>query len=94
VLANVVSYEANVRAVLSKVSLGEADAGIVYGSDAASAGEAVRLIPIPPALNVIAQYPVAPVADSQEPELAQAFLELVLSGEGQAVLARHGFGAP
>lgn len=95
VTGNVVSYEENVRAVLSKVSLGEADAGIVYATDAASAGDSVRTLPIPDALNVIAVYPLAPVANSAQAELAEAFVALVLSPEGQAVLARYGFdGAP
>lgn len=91
VTQNVVSYEENVRAVLSKVSLGEADAGIVYATDAASAGDAVRTLPIPDALNVVAAYPLAPVTDSAQAELAAQFIALVLSPEGQAVLARYGF---
>jgi molybdate transport system substrate-binding protein len=91
VIQNVVSYEENVRAVLSKVALGEADAGIVYATDAASAGETVRALPIPDALNVIAAYPLAPVTDSAQASLAADFISLVLSPEGQAVLARYGF---
>ncbi len=91
VTQNVVSYEENVRAVLSKVALGEADAGIVYATDAASAGDTVRTLPIPDALNVIAAYPLAPVTDSAQAELAAQFIALVLSPEGQAVLARYGF---
>ena len=92
VLANVVSYEENVRAVLAKVSLGEADAGIVYSSDVTDAQrEQVQLIEIPTALNVIATYPIAPVADSEQSALAQAFVDLVLSPAGQAILERYGF---
>jgi molybdate transport system substrate-binding protein len=91
VTQNVVSYEENVRAVLSKVALGEADAGIVYATDAASAGDTVRTLPIPDALNVIASYPLAPVVDSAQAELAAQFIALVLSPEGQAVLAHYGF---
>lgn len=92
VLANVVSYEENVRAVLSKVALGEADAGIVYTSDTSgdSAGEVGR-IDIPDSLNTIATYPIAVVGDSENQELAQAFVELVLSPGGQDMLARFGF---
>ncbi|HXF60161.1 MAG TPA: molybdate ABC transporter substrate-binding protein [Caldilineaceae bacterium] len=92
VLANVVSYEQNVRAVLSKVALGEADAGIVYTSDLAAdnAGRVGR-IDIPDELNTIAEYPIAPVADAGQPALAQAFIDLVLSPEGQAILADYGF---
>lgn len=91
VTQNVVSYEENVRAVLSKVVLGEADAGIVYATDAASAGDKVNTLPIPDTLNVIATYPLASVANSAQAELAAQFIALVLSPEGQAVLARHGF---
>lgn len=92
VLANVVSYEENVRAVLSKVVLGEADAGIVYTSDVTpdAAGEVGR-IEIPDELNVVAAYPIAPVADANNPALAQAFVEYVLSEAGQTVLAKYGF---
>ncbi len=92
VLANVVSYEANVRGVLSKVRLGEADAGIVYASDTAGSGaDQLGQIEIPPELNSIATYPIAPLVDARHPDLAQAFVDLVLSAEGQAVLAAHGF---
>ncbi len=92
VLANVVSYEENVKAVLSKVVLGEADAGIVYSSDVTPdvSGQVLR-IQIPDELNTLAAYPIAPIADAPNPELARRFLELVLSPEGQAVLASHGF---
>lgn len=92
VLNNVVSYEENVRAVLSKVVLGEADAGIVYVSDAAQEdAETIGQIEIPEALNVVALYPIAPVNDSGNAELAQTFIEFVLSPEGQAILERYGF---
>lgn len=90
-LGNVVSYEQNVRAVLNKVALGEADAGIVYASDAAGA-EGVTIIDIPDALNVLAQYPIAPLSDGPNATLAAAFVTYVLGPEGQATLARYGFG--
>ena len=92
VLANVVSYEENVKAVLAKVALGEADAGIVYTSDVAGedADKVGRLV-IPDALNVIASYPIAPIMDSKNPELAQVFIDLVLSQDGQDILAKYGF---
>jgi molybdate transport system substrate-binding protein len=92
VLGNVVSYEENVRAVLAKVALGEADAGVVYASDVAGAGAAnVDRLDIPDALNTVATYPLAPLNDSAQPELARAFIELVLSAEGQAVMEGYGF---
>ena len=92
VLANVVSYEENVKAVLSKVLLGEADAGIVYSSDiTADVADHVVRIPIPDELNTLAAYPIAPVSDAPNPALAQQFQEFVLSPDGQTVLARHGF---
>lgn len=92
VLANVVSYEENVRGVLTKVALGEADAGIVYSSDVvASAQGGVRQIDIPDVLNTIAAYPIAVLSDSAHPQLAQAFVDAVLSAEGQRVLEQYGF---
>ncbi len=94
VLRNVVSYEENVRAVVAKVRLGEADAGIVYVSDIP--GEPVRslkAIEIPDAWNSVAIYPIATVYDSQHHEAAGLFLRYVLSKEGQSVLRRLGFGA-
>ena len=92
VLKNVVSYEENVKAVLTKVALGEADAGIVYTSDISGkdAGKVGRL-DIPDALNVIAPYPIAPAKESENPKLAQAFIDLVLSQEGQDILAKYNF---
>ncbi len=91
VLANVVSYEENVRSVLNKVALGEADAGIVYTSDLVGV-DGVASLEIPDALNVVAQYPIAPLNDSEQPELAAAFVEWVLSDAGQAILGNYGFG--
>ncbi|NTV64261.1 MAG: molybdate ABC transporter substrate-binding protein [Oscillochloris sp.] len=91
VLGNVVSYEDNVRSVLSKIALGEGDAGIVYSTDAATQADKVAQIDIPDALNVIAKYPIAPLAGSASPELAQAFVDYVLSPAGQDVLANYGF---
>ena len=92
VLNNVVSYEDNVKAVVTKVSLDEADAGIVYVTDiTAEAAENISTIDIPDELNTIATYPIAPLSDSKNPELAKAFVDFVLSSEGQAVLADYGF---
>lgn len=92
VLQNVVSYEENVRFVLTKVLLGEADAGIVYVTDITpEAAGRVGVIDIPEALNTIADYPIAPISDSKNLDLAKAFVTLVRSPEGQAVLAKYGF---
>jgi molybdate transport system substrate-binding protein len=91
VLANVVSYEENVRLVLGKVSLGEADAGIVYATDVAGPSARVGRLEIPDQLNVTARYPIAPIADSANPAMAQSFVDYVLSPEGQTVLERYGF---
>lgn len=92
VLANLVSEEPNVRQVAAKIALGEADAGIIYLSDVTpDLAERVIAIPIPEALNTLAVYPIAPVADSAAPETAQAFIDFVLSEEGQAILAAWNF---
>lgn len=95
VLANVVSYEQNVRAVLTKITLGEADAGIVYSSDVAAntTGE-VTQIEIPDQLNTVASYPIAPLHDSPNLELAQQFMAYVLAPAGQQVLVKYGFIPP
>ena len=92
VLKNVISYEENVKAVLTKVYLGEADAGIVYVTDITpSAAEKVEKLDIPDALNTIATYPIAPISNSQNAGLARAFVALVLSPQGQQVMAKYGF---
>ncbi|MFN8413948.1 MAG: molybdate ABC transporter substrate-binding protein [Anaerolineales bacterium] len=90
VLANVVSNEDNVKQVVAKVQLGEADAGIVYVSDVVAAPE-LKSIEIPADLNVIAKYPIAPLVKSENADLAAKFIKYVLSAEGQAVLAKWGF---
>lgn len=92
VLANVVSYEENVKTVLTKVALGEADAGVVYSSDVMGAdAEKLTQIEIPADLNVVAEYPIAVIMDSARKDLAGEFAALVLSEAGQAVLAKYGF---
>jgi len=92
VLKNVVSYEDNVKSVLTKVVLGEADAGIVYLTDISLDNAAkVGRIEIPDALNAVATYPIAVVSDTAQPELARAFVDMVLSDQGQATLAKYGF---
>jgi molybdate transport system substrate-binding protein len=89
-----VSREDNVKAVVTKVSLGEADAGIVYVTDVAAGGDKVEGVDVPQDQNVVATYPIATVKASRAQDQAQAFLDLVLSAEGQRVLEQHGFLPP
>lgn len=91
VLANVMSYESTVRAVLAKIVLGEGDAGIVFTTDAAAEAAMLQQIAIPDEVNVITPNLIAPIAESPNPALAQAFVAYVLSAEGQAILASYGF---
>jgi molybdate transport system substrate-binding protein len=92
VLHNVVSQEENVKAVVGKVQLGEADAGIVYVSDVTPAvRRAVRVIEIPEQYNVVATYPIAVLRSAPEVEVAKAFVAFVLSPEGQELMVRNGF---
>jgi molybdate transport system substrate-binding protein len=92
VLRNVVSEEENVRGVVTKVRLGEADAGIVYASDVTpDAAPHLRRLEIPDAANVLATYPIAVLRRAASAEAAREFVALVLSPAGQGVLARHGF---
>jgi len=91
VKANVVSQEENVTSVVQKVQLGEADAGIVYVTDASSAAGKVKLIDIPDQFNLIAQYPIATTKSSANAAAAQDFVNYILSSDGQAVLAKYGF---
>lgn len=90
VLANVVSNEDNIRQAVTKVQLGEADGSIVYVSDAVAAPELLR-IEIPAEMNVIAQYPIALLAGSANPSLANEFIDYVLSSETAATLKKWGF---
>ncbi len=89
---NVRSRELNVRQVLTKVAMGEGDAGIVYKTDALSMPDKVDIIEIPASINVIAEYPIAALKATPRADLARAFVQLVLSKEGQKVLATAGFG--
>jgi len=92
VLANVVSYEENVKAVLGKIILGEADAGIVYSSDVSpTAADKLIKLEISDRLNVQAAYYLAPLNDSQAPGLAEEFIASVLAPAGQDILSRFGF---
>jgi molybdate transport system substrate-binding protein len=86
--------EPDVRSLLDKVASGDLDAGLVYVTDVESAGDAVEGIEIPEADNVVAEYPIATLAEAGSPEVADAFVEFVLSDGGQAILGSHGFGPP
>lgn len=88
------TLEQDVRAVLTKVGLGEVDAGLVYRTDVLAAGDAVEGLDVPEAADAVNAYPVAVLADAPNPAAAQAFVDLVLSDEGRAVLEADGFGAP
>jgi molybdate transport system substrate-binding protein len=92
VLANLRSNEANVRAVLTKVQLGEADAGFVYQTDIPPNAGGVKAIQIPPEYNVVAEYLIGAVGEGGTASpVAHAFVAFVLSDEGQTILRRHGF---
>src|SRR5512132_2786881 len=89
-----VSQEDNVKAVVTKVSLGEADAGIVYVTDVTAGGDKIEGVDIPREQNVVATYPIATVKASKAQDKAQVFMDLVLSDQGQQVLKKYGFLPP
>jgi molybdate transport system substrate-binding protein len=86
--------EPDVRALLTKIEAGELDAGIVYVTDVLSAGDAVEGVEIPADDNVTATYPLSTLTDAGNTEVADAFVEFVLSDEGQEILASYGFDSP
>ena len=88
------TLEQDVRAVLTKVELGEVDAALVYRTDVLAAGEAVEGLDFPEAAEAVNDYPIVVLTEAPNPEAAQAFVDLVLSDEGQQVLRDAGFGAP
>lgn len=92
VLGNVISQETNVNYVVTKVALGEADAGFAYVSDITEDLSArVNKIEIPDEFNVIGEYPIAVMQESKHPAEAQEFLNLVISDDGRAILKKYGF---
>ncbi|MGE3193173.1 MAG: molybdate ABC transporter substrate-binding protein [Microbacteriaceae bacterium] len=88
------TLEDDVKAVLTKVELGEADAGLVYVTDAHATGSTVEIVDVPEAQQVINRYPIAVLTGAPNPDAARAWVEFVLSDEGQAVLSDAGFLAP
>lgn len=89
-----VSEEQNVKAVVTKVQLGEADAGLVYTTDVRAADGAIDGVPIASAEKAANSYPIAVLAHAPNPIVANAFVQFVLSDEAQQILAGYGFGKP
>ena len=94
VLDNVVSEEDDVKGVVSKVSLGEADAGFVYATDVKPVPDKVTTIELPEAAQAKVEYPIAVVKGTERAEAARDYVDLVLGPEGQRALADAGFGPP
>jgi molybdate transport system substrate-binding protein len=94
VTAEPVSLEEDVRAALEKVTSGEADAGLVYATDAVAAGDAVRTVPLPGADRHATSYLLAALDQAEHPDLAAAWLDHVLSADGRAALDEAGFASP
>jgi molybdate transport system substrate-binding protein len=86
--------EPDVRALLTKLEADELDAGIVYVTDVAASGDAVEGVDIPAEFNVVAEYPIGALAEAPNSAGAEAFVEFVLSPEGQQILTSYGFGSP
>jgi molybdate transport system substrate-binding protein len=91
---NIVSKEQDVKSVLSKVELGEADAGFVYVPDALSAGDKVKQLKLPAAAQATAVYPIGIVSSSKQTQAAQQWIDLVTGPDGQKVLQDLAFGPP
>jgi len=94
IVAAIDTNEPDVRALLTKIEVGELDAGIVYATDILAVEGSVEGIDIPEALSVVAEYPIAVMADAPNPDGAAAFVDFVLSDEGHAVLDDYGFVSP
>lgn len=94
VTPHVVSREADVKSVLAKVESGDADAGIVYVTDAKAAGDQVRQVQIPASQNKSTQYQIVAVKDAPNAALADDWVALVTGDEGRSVLKEHGFASP
>ena len=94
ITAEPASEEVDVKAVLSKVELDEADAGLVYATDAVAGGDKVKAVDIPTSDENLNTYPIAALSDAKKPQLAHDWVDLVTGPEGQRVLADAGFGKP
>jgi molybdate transport system substrate-binding protein len=88
------SLETDVKAVVNKVTLGEADAGIVYSTDVKAAGDKAVGVAIPDDVNVVAKYPIAVIKSSKNAAAANAFVGFVTGAQGQSILAKYGFAKP
>lgn len=88
------SEETDVKAVVTRVRMGEADAGIVYTTDIKAGGDAVASVAIPDEFNVVATYPVAVIKDSKQQTPAAAFTQWLLTPEARQILEKHGFATP
>lgn len=88
------SLEADVKSIVAKVTLGEADAGIVYATDVRAAGTKAQGVVIPDAQNVVAIYPLAVLKGTKNPATSTAFAAFVTSAAGQSILAKYGFTKP
>lgn len=89
-----VSEEQSVTDVLGKVTSGQADAGLVYVTDAKSAGDTVAVVSFPESKDAVNVYPIAALTRAKDQATAQAFVDFVAGPDGQAVLSEAGFGAP
>jgi molybdate transport system substrate-binding protein len=94
VMKNVVSQETDVKGIVAKVALGEADAGLVYATDSRSVAAKVRVVPLPAWAEPPIRYEIAVVKASSHRAAARAFVKRVLSKRGRALLQRAGFGLP
>lgn len=94
VTASVDTLEEDVRAALTKVSLGEVDAALVYATDVIAAGDDVEGIEVPEAAQIVNPYPITRILDAPNPDAAQAFIDYVRSEDGTDVFTSAGFGTP
>jgi len=84
----------DVTGVLTRLVLGEADAGLIYVTDAIAAGDALEVVTVPDAAEVITEYLIAALSESTNPDAASAFIDFVLSPDGQVILRTAGFSGP